>query len=999
MTQDTQINNHQLGSLTGANRCKNYYELHYATGEVARFYILADGIFRFVLDPEQNFTDHSPLSLQLNVHSTAFEHSQVRATSDSLIIQAGNYQIIFGQKPATMSIFDETLHHTRMTQVKPLELGDNFTREFLKQGKNEFYFGGGLQNGHFSHKGRKLTIKYDHITGKDGVITQVPFFWSNAGYGELRNTNTVGNYDFGSCDPATTIIAHQTKVFDSFYLLGNTPQAILAKYYTLTGKPMMLPKYTLGLGHIGNFCSTLWQPSEAKVRNASKIGNSYYVRTTDAANASGKSSLNGEEDYLFSARAMIDRYKALHFSLSWFVPNYRIKANDNKALACFNDYALSQDVYPGFWHQSGNSNFNLPTQTAFTLTDNSALSADEEQLSTSLQRKRPLILQTNGYAGMQKNAALTFGDIGGNWENIATQVAGFIGSNLSGQPLVGAAVDGTQGGGNAQISVRDFEWKSFTPLLFSFDDQGEYSKTPFAYNKKITEISRAYTILRAQFQNYLYTLNYQAQSGVPIVQPLFIAFPDERTNYTEQFGNEFMLGDNLLIAPITNGREDENGNARKDNLYLPDSRTMWIDLFTGKKYAGGRVYNNLSYPTWHLPVFVRGGSSFDLGKRDYVLFPQGQSSNIIYDDDDLTDFNHHHCESQINCIKSADKLTITLAPVKGNYADLEVEQPTKLAILCDTYPDQITVKINDQVISMQEYGTIDAFDHAREGIFFNTSYTAVPEFNYYHDPDQIALQIKLASRDITNSKIEVIIHNYTYGENVLVHAITDGLLPSPKLPAVDPNQISAHSFALAWPKKGNIQVEINGILYEGISGNCFTFHELAPNTRYIIRMRYAAGNKVSEWSDLFGVITKHAAIDYAINDIQVTSNYSSSPQHPLTYLTDLKLASEWQTDTPITPDKPLELIFSFKQVEKLSRMAFVPRNIDHQGDPVDITISVSLDGINYTTYANHLNWKADSKNKVVGLRDVRAKAIRLTIYQSSGPITAAREVIFFRAKK
>ncbi|WP_207763439.1 discoidin domain-containing protein, partial [Lactobacillus apis] len=222
---------------------------------------------------------------------------------------------------------------------------------------------------------------------------------------------------------------------------------------------------------------------------------------------------------------------------------------------------------------------------------------------------------------------------------------------------------------------------------------------------------------------------------------------------------------------------------------------------------------------------------------------------------------------------------------------------------------------------------------------------------------------------------------------------------SPKLPSVASSKISAHSFELAWTHPAKVQVEINNLLYEGIEGTSFTFHELLPNTRYIIRMRYVIGNKVSEWSDLFGVITKHAAEDYAIQEISVTSNFTSKANHPLDYLTDLKLASEWQTSEPVSPEHPLELTFKFSDVEKLSRMAFVPRNIDHEGDPTEISLAVSTDNENYHVYADHVTWKADSKNKVIGLRDVRAKSVRLTVYRSSGPMVAAREIIFYRAKR
>lgn len=996
MINNTQTNGHQLGALTGANRCENYYELYFATGEVAHFYILADGIFRFFIDPNKVFNDNHTSFIQLaNFDNTVFERSQVRATSDSLIIHSGNYQIIFGQKPVVLSIFDESLHKTILSQTQPLELADNQTSEYLVQNKNEFYFGGGLQNGYFSHKGHKIDIKCDRITGKDGVISQVPFFWSNAGFGELRNTAQVGTYDFGKQDHNLTTLSHHDQIFDSFYLIGNTPQSILTKYYQLTGKPTLLPKYTLKLGHIGNFCTTLWQPSQSSVRNATRIGNDFYTRTADENAASGKASLNGEENYQFSARAMLDRYHALHFNLGWFVPNYGVQTNSDQALSFFNDYALNQGIHPGFWHKD---DVTIPEKTAFTFTDNSALTAlDSEKLKSKLPDQRSFVLNSNNFMGMQKESALVYGDVGGNWESIATQVAGIIGSNLSGQPLTGAAIDGIHGGGNAQINVRDFEWKVFTPLLFNLDNQGDFSKTPFAYNKNIVDINRAYLRLRAKLASYLHTLNVQARAGYPILRPLFIEFAEEQVNYTDQFDSEFMLGSSLLIAPISCGREDAAGNARKDNLYLPNAHTMWIDLFTGEKYGGGRVYNTLSYPTWHLPVFVRGGSIFDFGNRDYLFYPQGNSETVIYDDDDSSDFEENHCQTHLSNAVDSEKLTITIDPVEGNYSSFKAEQTTNLTILSDSFPDKITVKLNEQTIPMHFYSEASTFNQVDEGIFFNANYS-LPEFEQYHGKKQQAIQIKIANHDVTCTRIQVAIYNYSYNNKAMLGEITSGLLPSPKLPAVDAGKITAHSFELAWSKASEVQVEINGILYTGIRGNSFTFHELKPNTRYIIRMRYVSQNKVSKWSELFGIITKHAAEDYAIEDISVACNFSSRLDYPLEYLTDLKPASEWQTEQAISLDNPLILTFTFNDIEKLSRMSFVPRNIDHSGDPTDISLAISNDGVNYTTYAEHLQWKADSKNKVIGLRDVRAKSVKLTIYQSSGPIIAAREVIFFRAK-
>ncbi len=998
MTQN-QIERHQLGQLIGANKRDHYYELHYSTGDIARLYILADGIFRYFLDPAKKFDENHSSFVDLSqFNNDYFEKSQPKATSDSLIIKSGNYQLIFQQKPAVMSIFDEMLHRNRLVQLSPLELGNDQTTEILKQHKNEFYFGGGMQNGYFSHKGEIISIKRDKITGKGGVLTQVPFFWANSGFGELRNTESAGNYDFGKSNPDATILKHDTNMFDTFYLLGNSPKNILEKYYMLTGKPLMPPKYALGLGHVGNFLTTLWQPGEAKERNAVMFedGN-YYTRTNKPEDASGKGSLNGEEEYQFSARAMVDRYQKQHFKLSWIVPNYDVQEINEEAMASFSEYAAIHDVSAGLWSQNNTPKASPDTTFIQTdTTDPKVLKNDALILRNNLKRKRPLIFSNTGIAGSQNRTMLAFGDIGGNWENIPTQVAGFLGASLSGQPLVGSAVDG----GNAQIAIRDFEWKAFTPILFNLDDQGKFSKTPFAYNSKMTQINRAYLKLREQLQTYLYTLIYRAQVGEPILRPLFLEFPHEQVNYTPQVGHEFMLGPNLLISPIVNGREDGNGNSRKDNLYLPNHRTMWVDLFDGKKYLGGRVYNKQSYPSWHLPVFVRGGAIFDLGERNYVLYPQGKSKMVTYDDNGYNDYSRNHVATQITSDLEASKLTITIDPTQGDFNTFQTENTTNLNIMCDGYPDGLTVKINDKEIPMQEYGTVDTFAHAKEGFFFNTNYSWMPEFDQYQEKKQTALQIKLAKRDITDSKIEITIRNFRYGNETLVHAITDSLLRSPKQPMVDPDKISSHSLTVVWPQlTDQVQIEVNGILHDGIDGNSFTFHELVPNTRYTLRLRYVAGNKVSEWSDPFGAITKPDPMNYAINDIHVTSSLASPKDHPIDYLTDLKLASEWETIDGVSEDKPLELNFAFNHLEHLSRMVWVPRKIDHQGDPVEVSVELSSDGVNFKPYGDHLTWKSDSKNKVVGLRNVDAKAIRLKVYKSSGPFVAAKEVIFFRDKK
>lgn len=1002
MMQNTQINRHQLGRLIGANKGDGFYELHYASGEIARLYILSDGIFRLLIDPSKKYNSTDSLVDLSKFDQTSFKNSTPRATSDSFIIKAGNYQIIFDQKAATMSIFDEVLHRNRLRQISPIELDQKSSYEFLKQNKNEFYFGGGIQNGAFSHKGEAITIQTDGITGTGGVLSQVPFFWSNAGFGELRNTTSKGIYDFGKLHANSTIIEHQSPIFDNFYLLANSPQEILAKYYSLTGTPLMPPKYAMSLGHLGNFIDTNWQASQAKDRKACQFENGgYYARTNNPEITSYKASLNGEEEYQFSARAMIDRYQKQHFKLGWLVANYDQNKLDPTSSSNLNEYAALHGVEAGIWTNSLTP--DITKGTSFILNhkaNKETLLKENKDLQNTLNRKRSFVLTDRGFAGSQSLAAIIFGESGGTWDNIASQIRTLLGANLSGEALTGISVDGKNGGGNAQIAVRDFEWKALTPLLFNLDDQSPFSKTPFTYNSKITAINHAYLSLREKLESYLYTLLHNMQKGGLIVSPLFMEFPHEQINYTDQVGHEFMLGPNLLVAPITNGREDENSDSLKDNVYLPSHRTMWIDLFSGQKFLGGRVYNELSYPTWHLPVFVRGGAIFDIGKRNFVFYPQNSSTACFYDDNNYSDFAHNQTKTKVESNLQNNQLTITLHPVEGEYSGMEVNQATQLNIMCDSYPDRISVKVNDQLIDLQEYGAKEAFDHAKEGIFYNTQYSWLEEFDRYRESKMQALQIKLGKHVITQDEIKVIIQNFNYGNRTLVHSITDSVLHSPKAIQVDPAKISAHSIQVSWANLApKVQFEINGILYDGITGSSFTFHELKPDTRYTMRMRYANGNKVSEWSEIFTCKTKKAALAYAVKNIKVSSNYLADEKHPLTYLTDLKPASEWQTKDKFDPAKPLTLTFNFEDVEDLSRMTFIPHNIDTNMTPTLISLETSKDGLNFEPYQAKITWRKDSKNKVIGLRDVKARAIRLTIHQSSGDKVASKGIIFFKPKK
>lgn len=965
---------HQLGALSGVQKTDTYYEIHYTSGDIARLTILADGIFRFQVG---NF-EQNPLELNLDLFASNYmAKSSAKATSEAFIVQSGPYRLVFGQKPALLTIFDETVHRARLSEVSPIELGENRASQFLKQNANEFYYGTGLQGGRYSHKGRQVLIKDLGVSGEGGTINPLPFFWSNAGFGILRNTLADGLYNFNAENGKASILTHQENTIDNFYIIGNSPQAILERYYALVGKPQILPDFALNMGYLGNFIDQKWLSADKSKRDALRFENgSYYQKDLTNSDLAVSASLNGEDNIEFSARAMIDRYQRLNFPLGWIIPDFGAKTSVSaESLNNFTSYANDHGVASGV---SQVQNITEDTKVAFINKDQAKKSFDALKEHVAC----PLVLTNDGDARSSRYAGLIYGETGGEWDSIKVQIASLLGISLSGQPIVGAACDGLYGGANAQVNVRDYQWKAFTPLFFSMDGQGNLPKLPFFFNNKITRINRAYAALRQQLSTYLKALFKEARDGDLIMRPLFMEFPHEKVNYRDDFAHEFMLGKDLLIAPITDGREDENGYSIKDRLYLPDHRCMWIDLFTGEKYAGGRVYNNLKYPIWHLPVFVKAGAILDFGKRHFSIYPYANSSTLA-----LSDLGQTKLESNL----SDGVLTVTVNPSEGNYQENDKQQTTSLDILTDRYPGKVVLKINDEPIRFNEYGSNETFQAAKEGYYFSSNYIATKDFSGFTDKRQNVLHVKLSARDITDTKIELIIDNFSYGGLAMAHAITDSALRPPRQPMIDSKKTSAHSITAVWPNKAQVQIEVNGIVFDGIYSKSFTFNSLVPNTLYKMRLRYISGNKVSEWSDYFGAKTKPSQFTYAVKNIKLETMLGGQTENA----TDLIPASEWISDKEIENNS--ELNFIFPEKEALSRMVYVPRSADQVGRILNGKVLISENGTDFTDYQD-FTWHNDPKNKVIGLRDVQAKAIKLIINETSDNLVSAKQFYFFKAK-
>lgn len=77
----------------------------------------------------------------------------------------------------------------------------------------------------------------------------------------------------------------------------------------------------------------------------------------------------------------------------------------------------------------------------------------------------------------------------------------------------------------------------------------------WTYPSEYYSIMHDITVMRARLVPVLYTAGRQAyDSGVGMMRPLYYEYPERDEAYAEQYKNQYFLGDDIMVAPITEVR-------------------------------------------------------------------------------------------------------------------------------------------------------------------------------------------------------------------------------------------------------------------------------------------------------------------------------------------------------------------------------------------------------------------------------------------------------------
>ena len=189
---------------------------------------------------------------------------------------------------------------------------------------------------------------------------------------------------------------------------------------------------------------------------------------------------------------------------------------------------------------------------------------------------------------------------------------------------------------NDELYLRWIQFGVFSPVMRLHSNNRVTSKEPWNH-PTVEEEAIEYLRLRHSLIPYIYTAYYlNNKKSIPICKPLYYDYPEVKEAYKAK--NEYMFGENLLVAPIT-APIGKKGTATRE-VWLPEGR--WTDIFTGETLSGGthKVTRDLN----SIPVYAKAGAIMPYGVsegNDYTnpqeltidVYGGANGAYTLYEDD------------------------------------------------------------------------------------------------------------------------------------------------------------------------------------------------------------------------------------------------------------------------------------------------------------------------------------------------------------------------------
>lgn len=261
--------------------------------------------------------------------------------------------------------------------------------------------------------------------------------------------------------------------------------------------------------------------------------------------------------------------------------------------------------------------------------------------------KRGLILSRYSGLGGHRYPAGFSGDTVISWESLDFQAYFTITATNAGFSFwshdIGGHFHGVQDG---ELFIRWLQLGALSPFQRLHSNRNTFaSKEPWNFAPEYGSAIGKWLRLRHQLIPYIYSETYrQHEESVPMIQPLYYGYPLADRAYSEK--NQYLFGSQLMVCPITAPADRETGMGSV-KAWIPEG--VWTDFFTGKTYTGHRVAV-LNRALENYPVLAKAGAivpcaahktgcndTSNPDEMEVFVFPGADGHYELFEDDGLTD--------------------------------------------------------------------------------------------------------------------------------------------------------------------------------------------------------------------------------------------------------------------------------------------------------------------------------------------------------------------------
>ncbi len=534
---------------------------------------------------------------------------------------------------------DGDTSNTYMTQSLGLSvgelvygLGERFT-SFVKNGQNvEIWNEDGGTNTQLSYK-------------------NIPFYLTNKGYGVLVNHPENVSFEVASEFVTKVNFTVEGNELDYFLINGPTMKEVVKRYTDLTGKPALPPTWTFGLWLSTSFTTNYDEQTVMSfVDGMLDRGIPLRVFHFDCywMKEFHWSSFIWDDRVFPDPVGMLKRIKAKGLNICVWINPYIGQESPLFREGCEKGYFVKRkngDPWQWDMWQAGMAlvDFTNPAACKWFQDKLEALldmgvdcfktdfgeriptdvvwhdGSDPQKMHNYytylynkcvfelLQKKRgnddAVLFARSATVGGQKFPVHWGGDCWSDYESMEESLRGGLSLLMSGFGFWSHDIGGFEATSTPDVYKR---WAAFGLLSSHSRLHGSSSyRVPWVYDEEAVDVVRHFTKLKARLMPYLYKTAVQAATeGIPTMRSMVMEFTDDKN--THYLDKQYMLGDNLMVAPIFN--PDSIGE-----FYLPKGR--WTNFLTGEIKEGGNWYKE-KFDYLSIPLFVRENSIVCLGSHD-----------------------------------------------------------------------------------------------------------------------------------------------------------------------------------------------------------------------------------------------------------------------------------------------------------------------------------------------------------------------------------------------